>query len=540
MAWNEWIRTVEIEPSLYAADFANLGEQIDILLRTGARIFHFDVGDGHFVEPITIGPIVLQAISPIVHGMGGVIDCHLMVDNPTRHFPQIARAGGDSVTFHYEAVDDVPATIAVAREHGLQVGIAFNPETRARRRREGCRRCRSRSLHEHPPGLLGPEVHGWGARAHQHARGSSAGDDSTCRSTAASTTTTSASIYDAGATLIVAGAAIFHREDPAALVSAVGASARVNYFERALELAERGRGQGRGSSARRRGRRRRRATSLAKAGTSTRAVDHAEVRALAQAGERARGATLYVTLEPCAHHGRTPPCVDAVIDAGIARVVVGALDPNPVAAGGLETAARRRDRGRVARQRRGAPPERGVAHVEGARTSVRHVQGRGDARRPRLRARASLDLGRGVAAPRPRASRRVGRGRRRHGHRPRRRAPPRRPRRRCRAPAAPARVRPRPAPGRIRARAAQRPARGRAPRARGRRCPVAPARGWPDARDGVLRGRSRRQAAPLRRAHRRRAKARASSATRSISTCRSYAIRRVGEDILLEAYVHRV
>ncbi len=63
---------------------------------------------------------------------------------------------------------------------------------------------------------------------------------------------------------------------------------------------------------------------------------HGEVVALAAAGERARGATLYVTMEPCAHHGTTPPCVDAVLAAGIVRVVAGSLDPNPDAGGGLE------------------------------------------------------------------------------------------------------------------------------------------------------------------------------------------------------------
>jgi len=127
--WRDWVRTVEIEPSLYAADFARLGDQIRVLLRAGVRIFHFDVGDGHFVPPITIGPIVLQSISPIVHNGGGVLDCHLMVEEPQRHFAAIAEAGGDSVTFHYEAVEDVAAVVRAAREQELQVGLAFKPET---------------------------------------------------------------------------------------------------------------------------------------------------------------------------------------------------------------------------------------------------------------------------------------------------------------------------------------------------------------------------------------------------------------------------
>ena len=63
---------------------------------------------------------------------------------------------------------------------------------------------------------------------------------------------------------------------------------------------------------------------------------HAEVIALAAAGERAKGATLFVTMEPCAHHGSTPPCTEAVLAAGVAKVVAGSLDPNPEAGGGLD------------------------------------------------------------------------------------------------------------------------------------------------------------------------------------------------------------
>ena len=131
MAWKDWVRTAEIEPSIFAADFSCLGEQLENLLRGGVRIFQFDVGDGQFVTPITIGPIVLQSIAPIVHAAGGVVDCHLMIVEPQRHFAAFAEAGGDSVTVHYEVVGDrLRDVVAQAREHGLEVGLAFNPETR--------------------------------------------------------------------------------------------------------------------------------------------------------------------------------------------------------------------------------------------------------------------------------------------------------------------------------------------------------------------------------------------------------------------------
>jgi diaminohydroxyphosphoribosylaminopyrimidine deaminase / 5-amino-6-(5-phosphoribosylamino)uracil reductase len=108
-------------------------------------------------------------------------------------------------------------------------------------------------------------------------------------------------------------------------------------FERALELADRGREQIDhthpvvGAVVERDG------EVVGEGWYAGRGTPHAEVAALAAAGERARGATLYVTLEPCSHHGETPPCTDAVVEAGVARVVAGAVDPNPKVDGrGLE------------------------------------------------------------------------------------------------------------------------------------------------------------------------------------------------------------
>jgi ribulose-phosphate 3-epimerase len=124
---------VEIEPSIYAADFARLGEELEALLDAGARVFQFDMGDGHFIPEVTIGPVVLKSIAELVHEGGGVLDCHLMVSEPVRHFEAVGAAGGDSVTFHLEAVDDVSRATAAARALGLGVGLAFNPGTSVER-----------------------------------------------------------------------------------------------------------------------------------------------------------------------------------------------------------------------------------------------------------------------------------------------------------------------------------------------------------------------------------------------------------------------
>ncbi|MCY7301497.1 MAG: ribulose-phosphate 3-epimerase [Thermoleophilia bacterium] len=130
MGWDTWLgESGEVTPSLYAADFARLGEQIEALLAAGCRIFHFDVGDGHFIPPVTIGPVVLRSITPMIHAAGGVIDCHLMVADPAHHFPEFATSGADSVTFHIEATADPRDVGAAARALGLAVGVAFNPDT---------------------------------------------------------------------------------------------------------------------------------------------------------------------------------------------------------------------------------------------------------------------------------------------------------------------------------------------------------------------------------------------------------------------------
>jgi ribulose-phosphate 3-epimerase len=125
----ELIGEPRVAPSILSADMARLGSQVEEVMNAGARVIHFDVMDGHFVPPITIGPLVLGAIADQVHDAGGVVDVHLMIDNPERQISEFAKAGADSITFHEEATPHAHRTLSAVRELGCLSGIAINPGT---------------------------------------------------------------------------------------------------------------------------------------------------------------------------------------------------------------------------------------------------------------------------------------------------------------------------------------------------------------------------------------------------------------------------
>src|SRR5258708_455597 len=127
----ELIADPRVAPSILSGDFGGLEAQIDEVMDAGARVIHFDVMDGHFVPPITIGPLVLAGIADQVHSAGGAIDVHLMIETPERQIAEFAKAGADSITFHAEATPHAHRTLGAIRELGCLAGIAINPGTPA-------------------------------------------------------------------------------------------------------------------------------------------------------------------------------------------------------------------------------------------------------------------------------------------------------------------------------------------------------------------------------------------------------------------------
>jgi ribulose-phosphate 3-epimerase len=120
-----------IAPSILASDFARLGAQVEEVMDAGARVIHVDVMDGHFVPPISIGALIVDALNEQVHGAGGWLDVHLMIERPERSLADYAKAGADSISVHVEATPHIHYALRAIREEGCQAGLVLNPGTPA-------------------------------------------------------------------------------------------------------------------------------------------------------------------------------------------------------------------------------------------------------------------------------------------------------------------------------------------------------------------------------------------------------------------------
>jgi ribulose-phosphate 3-epimerase len=212
-----------IAPSILSADMGRLGAQVAEVMDAGARVIHFDVMDGHFVPPITIGPLVLSGIADQVHDAGGVVDVHLMIEAPERQIADFAKAGADSITFHEEATPHAHRTLTAIRELGCLAGVAINPGTPVESVQE---------LQGLADIVLCMTVNpGWGGQSFIETspdkveRLAPLVGDAAIEVDGGVDDTTAGSLAAAGAQLFVAGSAIFGASDPVAAYTAIAAAA---------------------------------------------------------------------------------------------------------------------------------------------------------------------------------------------------------------------------------------------------------------------------------------------------------------------------
>ena len=219
----ELLEERRVAPSILSADFAKLGAQVDEVIGAGARVIHVDVMDGHFVPPITIGPLVTASIADRVHAAGGAVDVHLMIEAPERHIEAFAAAGADSITFHEEATPHANRTLAAIRELGCLAGIAINPGTPV----ETLAELRGRA----DIALCMTVNPGWGGQAFidgsndKVSRLAAVVGGAKIEVDGGIDAGTAGPIAEAGASLFVAGSAVFGADDPAAAYAAIAAAA---------------------------------------------------------------------------------------------------------------------------------------------------------------------------------------------------------------------------------------------------------------------------------------------------------------------------
>jgi ribulose-phosphate 3-epimerase len=219
----ELVASPRVAPSILSADFGQLGAQLDEVMAAGARVIHFDVMDGHFVPPITIGPLVLSAIADQVHDAGGAVDVHLMIEAPERQITEFAKAGADSITFHEEATPHAHRTLTAVRELGCLAGVAINPGTPVEAVQE------LRGLADI---VLCMTVNpGWGGQSfietspEKVERLAPLVGKARIEVDGGVDVDTAGPLAAAGARLFVAGSAVFEADDPAAAYTAIAAAA---------------------------------------------------------------------------------------------------------------------------------------------------------------------------------------------------------------------------------------------------------------------------------------------------------------------------